>query len=156
MLTDETGQHHPISIPPPLVCDAVLQDMQERAKATLPAGFVEILSRSERPFFTPIYDHHSPVMHDGRVALSGDAACVARPHVGMGVTKAAEDALCLAKHAATSLETYSQTRVPASLRAHLQARELGSWMLEEDAQNADGSSHVRLTEIMRLTAATVA
>jgi hypothetical protein len=38
----------------------------------------------------------------------------------------------------------------------LQARELGSWMLEEDAQNADGSSHVRLTEIMRLTAATVA
>jgi 2-polyprenyl-6-methoxyphenol hydroxylase-like FAD-dependent oxidoreductase len=156
MLTDETGQHHPISIPPPLVRDAVLQDMQERAKATLPAGFVEILSRSERPFFTPIYDHHSPVMHDGRVALSGDAACVARPHVGMGVTKAAEDALCLAKHAATSLETYSQTRVPASLRAHLQARELGSWMLEEDAQNADGSSHVRLTEIMRLTAATVA
>jgi 2-polyprenyl-6-methoxyphenol hydroxylase-like FAD-dependent oxidoreductase len=156
MLTDETGQHHPISIPPPLVRDAVLQDMLDRAKATLPAGFVEILNRSERPFFTPIYDHHSPLMHDGRVALSGDAACVARPHVGMGVTKAAEDALCLAEHAATSLDTYSQTRVPASLRAHLQARELGSWMLEEDPQNADGLSHARLTDIMRLTAATVA
>src|SRR6516225_6226517 len=32
----------------------------------------------------------------GRVALSSDAAFVARPHVGAGVTKAALDAVCLA------------------------------------------------------------
>ena len=32
----------------------------------------------------------------GRVALLGDAAFVARPHVGAGVTKAALDAACLA------------------------------------------------------------
>jgi 2-polyprenyl-6-methoxyphenol hydroxylase-like FAD-dependent oxidoreductase len=32
----------------------------------------------------------------GRIALMGDAAFVARPHVGAGVTKAALDAACLA------------------------------------------------------------
>ena len=155
MLTDETGQHHAISIPPPLVRNDLLQEMFTRAKAMLPAAFVEILNRSERPFFTPIYDHHSPVMHEGRVALSGDAACVARPHVGMGVTKAAEDALSLAKHAGTSLETYSALRVPASRRAHMQARELGAWMMEPDPNNVDGASHAHLVGIMQKTAATV-
>jgi 2-polyprenyl-6-methoxyphenol hydroxylase-like FAD-dependent oxidoreductase len=155
MLTDATGVHHDISIPPPLVRTEILRDMQDRAKDMLPSGFVEILNTSERPFFTPIYDHHSPVMHDGRVALSGDAACVARPHVGMGVTKAAEDALCLAQHADGALHDYSQIRVPASHRAHMRARELGAWMLQEDANNNDGRSHAKLSEIMSLTAATV-
>ena len=93
-------------------------------------------------------------MHDGRVALCGDAACVARPHVGMGVTKAAEDALCLAQHA-ERLGDYSKIRVPASRRAHLAARQLGAWMLENDNSNKDGASHKRLSEIMRLTAVTV-
>lgn len=155
MLTDETGQHHSISIPPPLVRSDLLQEMFARAKEMLPEAFVEILKYSERPFFTPIYDHHSTTMHDGRVALSGDAACVARPHVGMGVTKAAEDALCLAQHAATSLETYSALRVPASLRAHMQARELGSWMMETDPNNKDGSSHRHIQKIMERTATAV-
>lgn len=155
MLTDETGQHHPISIPPPLVRDDLLQQMFTRVKEVLPEAFVKILNHSERPFFTPIYDHHSTTMHDNRVALSGDAACVARPHVGMGVTKAAEDALCLAQHAATSLKTYSSLRVPASLRAHMQARELGSWMMEPDPNNADGSSHRHIQKIMEKTAAAV-
>lgn len=155
MLTDATGHHHPISIPPPLIRDDVLEDMHKRAKAILPDAFVEILKRSERPFFTPIYDHHSPIMHDGRVVLSGDAACVARPHVGMGVTKAAEDALCLAQHAGGPLEGYSNIRVLASNRAHLRARQLGAWMLEDDGSNSDGTSHTRLSDIMRLTAVTV-
>ncbi|MDC1231470.1 FAD binding domain-containing protein [Octadecabacter sp.] len=155
MLTDDNGDRHKISIPPPLIRGDVLGAMQTQAKAMMPASFIEILNRSERPFFTPIYDHHSPVMHDGRVALSGDAACVARPHVGMGVTKAAEDALALARHANGPLAAYSDERVPASLRAHLRARQLGSWMQTIDATNSDGASHPQLSDIMRLTAVTV-
>ena len=38
----------------------------------------------------------------GRVALLGDAAFVARPHVGAGVTKAALDAACLADASAAT------------------------------------------------------
>jgi len=155
MLTDGSGQHHPVSIPPPLVRDVVIEDLRKAASAQLPAPFVDILTYSERPFFTPIYDHHSPVMHDGRVALAGDAACVARPHVGMGVTKAADDALALAAHADGDLAGYSAARVQASLRAHLQARHLASLMLNPDPANTDGAHNVHLEEIMRLTATTV-
>ena len=46
----------------------------------------------EQPFFQPIFDLESPRTVFGRVALLGDAAFVARPHVGAGVTKAALDA----------------------------------------------------------------
>ncbi len=161
MLTDGTGLRHAVSIPPPLVRDAVLTQMQAQADAMLPAAFVGILDRSERPFFTPIYDHHSPVMAQGRVALSGDAACVARPHVGMGVTKAAEDALALARHlsegsgdVAAALTAYSDERVPASRSAHDRGRQLGGWIFEDDPANADGAHNARLDEIMRLTAVT--
>ena len=155
MLTDRDGTHHPISIPPPLIREDVLDGMRRDARAMLPAAFNQLLEQSERPFFTPIYDHHSPVMHKGRVALAGDAACVARPHVGMGVTKAAEDALALARHAGGDLAAYSEERVPASLRAHLRGQRLGAWIFEEDAENADGAANARLTEIMRETAVTV-
>ncbi|MFT6073304.1 MAG: 2-polyprenyl-6-methoxyphenol hydroxylase-like FAD-dependent oxidoreductase [Yoonia sp.] len=155
MLTDATGLYHPVSIPPPLVRNDILKEMQQHAQDMLPSTFVDILNWSERPFFTPIYDHHAPIMHDGRVCLAGDAACVARPHVGMGVTKAAQDALSLARYAGNDLAAYSDERVPASLRAHLRARDLGAWIFEEDAGNRDGTSHARLADIMRLTAVTI-
>lgn len=171
MLTDASGQRHAISIPPPLVRDDVLARMQDVAQATLPPAFLDLLRLSERPFFTPIYDHHSPVMADGRVALSGDAACVARPHVGMGVTKAAEDALALARHLgpatesaagsakdsatdpATALAAYSAERVPASRAAHERARELGALIQHEPkGGNPDGRNNPNLDFIMKKTA----
>jgi 2-polyprenyl-6-methoxyphenol hydroxylase-like FAD-dependent oxidoreductase len=56
----------------------------------------EVATRAEQPFFHAIYDLGSPRLVFGRVAHLGDAAFVARPHVGAGVTKAALDAVCLA------------------------------------------------------------
>ena len=161
MLRDETGHTHAISIPPPLVRTDVLRQMEVEARAMLPGPFVEILEQSERPFFTPIYDHHSPVMAQGRVALAGDAACVARPHVGMGVTKAACDGLALARHLSVSgidagLAGYSAERVPASLAAHERARMLGTYIFDDSVANADGRSNPRLDEIMRTTAINIA
>lgn len=161
MLTDASGTRHEISIPPPLIRDAVLAQMQAEAEVMLPAPFVQILAHSERPFFTPIYDHHATAMAAGRVALAGDAACVARPHVGMGVTKAACDALALARHLAgpdiaAGLAAYSAERVPASGTAHHRARELGRFIFDDSVDNPDGRSNPRLEEIMRTTAITVA
>lgn len=49
------------------------------------------------PVIQAIHDLEAPRMTlQGRVALTGDAAFVVRPHVGMGVTKAAADAWSLA------------------------------------------------------------
>ncbi|MEM7752482.1 MAG: FAD-dependent monooxygenase, partial [Pseudomonadota bacterium] len=128
----------------------------------LPTPFVDIIRKSGRPFFTPIYDHCSPVFAQGRVALIGDAACVARPHVGMGVTKAAEDSLALARHVSSvplseALAAYSSERVPAAQRAYAQARHLGSLIFDTDPEiNRDGRSNPKLVEIMQDTAVLVA
>ena len=69
--------------------------MKADAKALLAPQIAEIFSRAA-PFFQPIFDLESPRLIFGRVALTGDAAFVARPHVGAGTTKAAIDAASLA------------------------------------------------------------
>lgn len=162
MLTDAAGQLHSVSIPPPLVRDDVVARMRADAQARLAAPFVRILNASERPFFTPIYDHVSPVMADGLVALAGDAACVARPHVGMGVTKAACDALALARHldragdVAAALAAYSRERVPEAERAWTRSRQLGAHLFDDPpGGNADGGNNRHQSVIMRDTAVMV-
>lgn len=159
MLTDAQGTRHDLSIPPPLVRGEVLQQMQDFAATHLPKPFLEILARSERPFFTPIYDHLSPAFARGRVALAGDAACVARPHIGMGVTKAACDADALARHLdgtdlVEGLKGYSKERMPLSRIAHELAQDLGGMIFEKGAlnSNADGRSNPNIAEIMLKTA----
>lgn len=161
MLTDVEGTYHSISIPPPLVRDSVRWQMEAEAVKRLPADFVEIIRQSGRPFFTPIYDHCSPKFASGRVALLGDAACNARPHVGMGVTKSAEDSLALARHlsqapVAQALTGYSAERVPASRRAYEQARRLGSYIFDVDQTvNLEGRDNPMIDTIMAQTAAPV-
>lgn len=162
MLTDASGVLHAVSIPPPLVREDVVAAMKAAAEARLARPFVEILRVSERPFFTPIYDHVSHVMAEGRVALAGDAACVARPHVGMGVTKAACDALALARHldgaadVAAALAAYSAERVPEAEKAWMRSRRLGAHIFDDPpGGNADGANNRHLDEIMRETAVMV-
>ena len=162
MLTDDDGKYYSVSIPPPLVRDNVMKRFTETAHQILPSNFAEILEKSEMPFFTPIYDHHSPLMGKGNVGLVGDAACVARPHVGMGVTKAACDALSLARsldsysNISDALHAYSEERVAASARAHYRARDLGATIfVDPEGGNEDGRNNPNLREIVSTTATIV-
>ena len=161
MLTDASGRHHAISIPPPLVRPDIAAQGAELARRLLPPQFVEILSKSEQPFFTPIYDHIAPRFSEGRVALAGDAACVARPHVGMGVTKAACDAEALARHLAAgqdrveaALRAYSAERQPEALLALETARRLGAMIFQEEGaeRNRDGRSNPNMRSMVLETA----
>lgn len=160
MLTDASGQRHSLSIPPPLVREEVVARMMAVARARLAKPFVQILELAEKPFFTPIYDHLSPRFAAGRVALSGDAACVARPHVGMGVTKAAEDALALARHlgagsdVVAALAAYSAERRPAAERAWARSQSLGA-LIAGDGRNPHGACHPAQERILRETAVMV-
>ena len=90
MCTDASGRLHPGGIAPSLVRKEVIA-----AEALLAPQLAEIFRRSE-PFFQPIFDLESPALAFGRVALTGDAAFVVRPHVSAGATKAAIDAAVLA------------------------------------------------------------
>jgi 2-polyprenyl-6-methoxyphenol hydroxylase-like FAD-dependent oxidoreductase len=84
--------------------------------------------RAAQPLFQPIYDLEVPHMTFGRIALLGDAAFVARPHCGMGVTEGgrrrdgaragagrprryARCAACLQRHAQRSAPRSSSMRV---------------------------------------------
>ncbi|MBM3614460.1 MAG: FAD-dependent oxidoreductase [Alphaproteobacteria bacterium] len=159
MLTDPSGTQHAVTIPPPLVRDEVLARMHAFARAHLARPFLDLLASSERPFFTPIYDHLAPHFADGRVALVGDAACVARPHVGMGVTKAAADAEALARHlseapALDALQAYARERQAAAALAHATAQRLGSYIFAAPAKgsNHDGRNNPNLARILAETA----
>jgi 2-polyprenyl-6-methoxyphenol hydroxylase-like FAD-dependent oxidoreductase len=96
LLTDAAGQVHALGIPPPLVRDEIVAELRAAARALLPPQLEEVIRSTARPFLQPIYDVETSRMAVGRVALVGDAAFLARPHVAAGVTKAAEDAMALA------------------------------------------------------------
>jgi len=99
LCTDATGHCHGTSIPPPLIRPEVTAGIKATARALVAPQVAEIFARTPQPFFQPIFDLESPQTVFGRVALLGDAAFVARPHVGAGVTKAALDAANLAEAA---------------------------------------------------------
>jgi 2-polyprenyl-6-methoxyphenol hydroxylase-like FAD-dependent oxidoreductase len=96
LCTDTSGRCHGTAIPPPLIRPEVTAAIKATARALVAPQVAEIFARTPQPFFQPIFDLDSPQIVFGRVALLGDAAFVARPHVGAGVTKAALDAASLA------------------------------------------------------------
>jgi len=134
LLTDASGRRHEGAIPPPLIRPDHIARMREAADALLAPQFAEAVRLTPQPFFQPIYDLESPYIAFGRVALVGDAAFVARPHVGMGVTKAGADALALAEalRADTNVEQalahYQARRLPAGAAVITRARNLGAYM----------------------------
>lgn len=97
MCTDASGHCHGNAIPPQLIRREILDEVRADARAKLAPDVAEVVERTEQLLFQAIFDLESPRMGAGRVALLGDAAFVARPHVGLGVTKAALDARCLAR-----------------------------------------------------------
>jgi 2-polyprenyl-6-methoxyphenol hydroxylase-like FAD-dependent oxidoreductase len=96
LCTDAHGRHHATAIPPPLIRPEVIAGIRAAARALVAPQIAEIFARTAQPFFQPIFDLESAQIEFGRVVLLGDAAFVARPHVGAGVTKAALDAASLA------------------------------------------------------------
>jgi 2-polyprenyl-6-methoxyphenol hydroxylase-like FAD-dependent oxidoreductase len=96
LLTDAHGTTYSGSIPPPLIRGEVVAAMRAHAEDVLSPQFRALVPLAPQPFLQPIYDFESAHMASGRVALIGDAAFVARPHVGAGVYKAVADAYALA------------------------------------------------------------
>src|SRR4029077_9252333 len=85
------------------------------ARSTLAPRLAEVVERTQ-PFFQAIYDVETPRIAAGRVVLLGDAAYVARPHVGLGVTKAALDAASLARSLQSNKEIDAALMRYAALR----------------------------------------
>ncbi len=131
MNVDENGVQHEYSVPPPLIRKDMIADMHRDARAIMPAPLLDALMKIRQPFITPIYDFTAPSIVFGRVAMVGDAAANARPHMGFGMAKAATDAQALAKHlhdnedTDTALKAYNGERQPIGNAIVLHGRKLG-------------------------------
>jgi 2-polyprenyl-6-methoxyphenol hydroxylase-like FAD-dependent oxidoreductase len=133
LLTDRNGVRHSISIPPPLIRAAPIAAMRAAAERLLAPQFRAIVGLIDEPILQPIYDLESPRLAFGRVALIGDAAFVARPHVGAGVSKAADDAAALAAaldggDVEAALRQFEARRLPVNRRIIERARHLGAYL----------------------------
>jgi len=150
LLTDDAGRTHALSIPPPLIARDVIARMRRAGAQVLAPQFSEMLSLCAQPFLQPIYDLAVTQMAFGRVALLGDAAFVARPHVGAGVAKAAEDAMMLADLLArggdveAALRAFETVRLAAGDRIIARARHLGAYVqadLKTEEERAYAARH---------------
>jgi hypothetical protein len=108
--------------------------MHDAAEKNLSPQFREIVEKTRHPMFQPIYDLEVPSLVFGQVLLLGDAAFVGRPHCGMGVTKAAGDAMQLVKSIFSSsdidqaLQEYEAVRIKFGSAVVTRARHLGAYM----------------------------
>jgi 2-polyprenyl-6-methoxyphenol hydroxylase-like FAD-dependent oxidoreductase len=133
--TDASGRCHGISIPPPLIRPEVTARIKREAHELLAPQIAAVVERTEQLFFQAIFDIESPRIAVGRAVLLGDAAFVARPHVGAGVTKAALDAECLAREIQaadgdldSALASYQRERRLFGSRIVARARKLGAYI----------------------------
>jgi 2-polyprenyl-6-methoxyphenol hydroxylase-like FAD-dependent oxidoreductase len=136
LLTDVDGVRHELSIPPTKIRAAVIAAMRRDAEQLLAPQFAEVVGLTSQPFIQAILDLEAPRMVLGtRTVILGDAAFVARPHVGMGVTKAAADAAALVDALQThptnlqvALAQFESARIPFGSAVVRRARHLGSYM----------------------------
>lgn len=154
LLTDEEGKTHMRSIPPPKIRREHIDHLRQIAGDLLPPQFAEVVRRTPQPFLQPIYDLRPDVTVHGRVALLGDAAFVARPHVGAGVLKAACDAISLVDALTESssieaaLQRYQAERVPECHQLVDKARYLGSY-LEGNQHLGPPAAMLEIEEVLR-------
>jgi len=135
LCTDASGHCHGISIPPPLIRPEVTARIKAEARELLAPQIAAVVERTDQLFFQAVFDLESPRLALGRVVLLGDAAFVARPHVGVGVTKAALDAECLAREIMAAdgdldaaLARYDRERRLFGSRIVARARRLGAYI----------------------------
>ena len=134
MCVDENGVQHEHSVPPPLIRKDLIAQMHKDARDILPSALLDSVMKIKQPFITPIYDFTAPAIVYGRVAMVGDAAANARPHMGFGMAKAGTDAQALATHLRdhddidTALKAYNAERQPIGNIIVMHGRKLGTHM----------------------------
>jgi 2-polyprenyl-6-methoxyphenol hydroxylase-like FAD-dependent oxidoreductase len=134
MNVDENGHQHEFSVPPPLIRKDLIEEMYADARAIMPEVMLDCVMTMKQPFITPIYDFTAPSIVFGRVAMVGDAAANARPHMGFGVAKAGGDAQALANALRdhddidTALKAFNAERQPVGNTIVMHSRKLGTHM----------------------------
>jgi 2-polyprenyl-6-methoxyphenol hydroxylase-like FAD-dependent oxidoreductase len=138
LLTGRDGRRYDLAIPPGQVTAQAAAELYADADALLAPCCAEVVRLTREPFIQAIYDLESPRLVFGRVILIGDAAFLARPHAGMGATKAGLDALSLARvfaapDPAAALGEWERRRLRYGRALVARARWLGAYLSEPAA-----------------------
>ena len=133
ILLGKSGQQFEDGIPPNEIREEIVNDLFKEAEEKLPPQLVELVKITKQPLIQPIFDLESMKMKNGRVVTIGDAAFTARPHVGMGVTKAAMDAFTLSEYLEDSsnlddLDKWEHSRLKESQFIVNRSRKLGQYL----------------------------
>ena len=150
MCVDQHGVQHEYSVPPPLIRKDLIAQMHQDAHDLMPPTLLDCVMKIPQPFITPIYDFTAPSIVFGRVAMVGDAATSARPHMGFGVAKAGNDAEALANALRdhddidAALSAYNAERQPVGNTIVMHSRRLGTHMGVNLKTDADRRMHALL------------
>jgi 2-polyprenyl-6-methoxyphenol hydroxylase-like FAD-dependent oxidoreductase len=151
LCTDISGRCHGVSIPPPLIRPELIAALKHDADALLAPQLAALVKATAQIILQPIFDLESPRIAFGRVALVGDAAFVARPHVATGVMKAAIDADSLGEalsasigDIAVALARYDRARQRYGAALVARGRHIGSYIAARD-----GEPRRRIETLMR-------
>ena len=133
ILLGKSGQQFEDGIPPNEIREEIVNNLFKEAEEKLPPQLVELVKITKQPLIQPIFDLQSMKMMNGRVITIGDAAFTARPHVGMGVTKAAMDAFTLSEYLEENsnidnLDKWEQSRLKESKFIVNRSRKLGQYL----------------------------
>jgi 2-polyprenyl-6-methoxyphenol hydroxylase-like FAD-dependent oxidoreductase len=145
LFTDAAGNHHGVSIPPPLIRPEFTAEVKCRAREVLPRCIAEAVERAPQILLQAVSDLQTPQMVFGRVAMMGDAAFIARPHTAAGVSKAALDAQCLAHELAKgegvdgALSRYEASRMNFGRKLCAHSRYLGIYLEGQSKPPAERS-----------------
>jgi 2-polyprenyl-6-methoxyphenol hydroxylase-like FAD-dependent oxidoreductase len=161
-LTDERGVHYAHGIPHPLIRPELVNAMRAEAQALLAPQCNAVIAATAQPFIQGMFDVGAPRLVHDRVCLVGDAAVTARPHLGLGVSKAVEDATTLAAALAAvspaqALAAWERARLAYGHAALAFSRDLGSYIgppPATPAQRALAEFHQRPEVLMAATAPT--
>lgn len=158
-LTDAGGRHHENGIPHDLIRAELISAMRAEAHAWLPPQVQTVIDATARPFLQGMYDFCAPRFLYDRVALLGDAAATARPHCGMGVSKAAVDAATFARaldQGGDALAAWQDARLAYARATVAWSRDLGSYIgpqPDDAAHRAKALHHQRPAVLLGATAA---
>lgn len=133
LTTGRDGKRYTDGIPPQLIAPNAVAAMRAATSSRLPPVFREVVAATPQPFLQVVSDSMTARMVHGRVILLGDAAFTARPHVGLGVSKAAGDAHTLmaalaANDTAAALARWEDARIRFGSAAVAWGQRLGAYI----------------------------
>ncbi len=133
-LTGTNNFYYQNGIPHHLIKNCNIAKMRNEAKSYLAPQIIDLISETQTPFLQGIYDFASKKLVRNRIIIIGDAAFTARPHVGLGVYKASEDAISLAdallpdKNRIDNLKNWEINRLKFGKAAYKWGKDLGSYI----------------------------